>query len=175
MQSRGFELAMNSDRSRMFSFDLAYTYLDAVFTSYTLSQQITEDPDGPYRPLTATYERKDLSGNRVPRTSKHMIDFTLHFKPVEAALISAEVYAKSSYYADEANAQEMPGYAVMNLRGEYRFNEMFEIFGRIDNLLNKNYYQFVTLNSSALADEKTDMTIRVAPPIAYYAGLRIRF
>jgi iron complex outermembrane receptor protein len=63
----------------------------------------------------------------------------------------------------------------MNLRGEYRFNEMFEIFGRIDNLLNKNYYQFVNLNSSALADEKTDMTIRVAPPIAYYAGLRIRF
>ncbi|MBU1643146.1 TonB-dependent receptor, partial [bacterium] len=175
MRSRGFELAMYSDQSRMFSFNLAYTYLDAVFTSYTISQQITADPDGPYRPLTATYERKDLSGNRVPRTSKHMIDFTLHFKPVEAALISAEIYARSSYYADEANNYEMPGYAVMNLRGEYRFNEMFEIFGRIDNLLNKNYYQFANINSSALADDTTDMTIRVAPPRAYYAGLRIRF
>lgn len=175
MRSRGFELAMNSDRSAMFSFNLAYTYLDAVFTRYTLSQQITEDPDGPYRPLTASYERKDLSGNRVPRTSKHMIDFTLHYKPTKAALISAEVYAKSSYYADEANNYEMPGYAVMNLRGEYRFNEMFEIFGRIDNLLDKNYYQFANINSSALADDTTDMTIRVAPPRAYYAGLRIRF
>ncbi|WP_345976008.1 TonB-dependent receptor [Sulfurimonas sp. HSL3-7] len=175
MRSRGFELSMNSDRSRMFSFDLAYTYLDAVFTRYVLSQQVTEDPDGPYRPLTAEYTRKDLSGNRVPRTSKHMIDFTLHYKPTEAALISAEVYAKSSYYADEVNEHEMPGYAVMNLRGEYRFNEMFEIFGRIDNLLNKNYYQFVNINSSALAEMETDATIRVAPPRAYYAGLRIRF
>jgi iron complex outermembrane receptor protein len=175
MRSRGFELALNSDRRAMFSFDLAYTYLDARFTSYSISQQITEDPDGPYRPLTATYERKDLSGNRVPRTSKHMIDFTLHYKPVEEALISAEVYAKSSYYADEANAYKQPGYAVMNLRGEYRFNEMFEIFGRIDNLLNKNYYEFVNINSSALAEMETDATIRVAPPRAYYAGLRIRF
>ncbi len=44
MRSRGFELALHSNRSPMFSFDLAYTYLDAVFTSYSISQQITEDP-----------------------------------------------------------------------------------------------------------------------------------
>jgi iron complex outermembrane receptor protein len=174
MRSRGFELAMHSDRRAMFSFDLAYTYLDAVFTSYWISQQTSEDPDG-RGPLTATYERKDLSGNSVPRTSKHTVDFTLHYKPVEQALISAEVYAKSSYYADEANAHKQPGYAVMNLRGEYRFNEWFEVFGRIDNLLNRNYYQFVNISSSTVATMEEDATIRVAPPRAYYAGLRVRF
>ena len=63
----------------------------------------------------------------------------------------------------------------MNLRGEYRFNEMFQVFARIDNLLDKNYYQFVNISSSVLATMEDDATIRVAPPRAYYAGLRIRF
>jgi iron complex outermembrane receptor protein len=52
MRSRGFELALGSDKSQMFSFDLAYTYLEAKFTNYTISQQITLDPDG-WGPQTA--------------------------------------------------------------------------------------------------------------------------
>lgn len=46
MRSRGFELSLSSKKDEMLSFRLAYTYLDAIFTSYSLSQQITEDPDG---------------------------------------------------------------------------------------------------------------------------------
>lgn len=175
MRSRGLELALNSNRAEKLSFDLAYTYLNAVFTNYTISQQLTVDPDGPYRPLTATYQRVDLSGNQVPRTPKHTMKLTLHYKPAKEALISTEIVAKSSYYADEVNRYKQPGYGVVNLIGEYNFTKALRLFGRIDNLLNKDYYQFVNINSSALANMETDATIRVAPPRAGYVGLAYSF
>jgi iron complex outermembrane receptor protein len=175
MRSRGFELAVGSKKDEMVSFDLAYTYLDAKFTSYSLSQQMTVDPDGPYRPLTATYQRVDLSGNQVPRTSKHTLNLRVDYRPIQKLTLTPELIVKSDYYADEVNAHKESGYEVVNLRAEYRYNESLEIFAKIDNVLNRNYYEFVNINSSALATMEDDATIRVAAPTSYYAGLRYRF
>ncbi|MFT7880217.1 MAG: TonB-dependent receptor [Sulfurimonas sp.] len=174
MRSRGFELEVHSDRSKRFSYDLAYTYLDAKFTHYFISQQQTEDPDGPYRPQTAEYERKDLSGNTVPRSSRHTINLAMNYRVTDSFMVTPEIYYRSSYYADEANAHKQDGYAVANLRMNYSYGESLEFFAKIDNLLDKNYYEFVTVNSSALATME-DATIRVAEPRAYYFGLRYTF
>ena len=175
MRTRGFELALHSARDQVLSFDLAYAYMDAIFTDYVISQQITADPDGPYRPLTATFQRVDLSGNRVSRTSKHNVDLTVHFRPTDSMLISTELFYKSSYYADEANAHKQGGYGVVNMRGEFKYDDALEFFARIDNLFNRNYYKFVNISSSILATMEDDATIRVAPPRAFYAGMRYRF
>ncbi|MDY3204737.1 MAG: TonB-dependent receptor [Arcobacter sp.] len=175
MRSRGLELAISSDSSKPVSFDLAYTYLQAKFTDYWISQQQTLDPDGPYRPLTATYDRVDFSGNNVSRTPNHTINFALNLKSFNDKLtISPELIYRGSYYADEANQFKQGGYTVFNLRTEYKLNKSVEFFGRVDNVLDKNYYQFVNVNSSALATME-DATIRVAAPRAFYAGLRYRF
>jgi iron complex outermembrane receptor protein len=173
MRSRGFELALHSDKKEMFSFDMAYTYLDAIFTSYSISQQLTGY--GTFTKTDDTFARADFSGNQVPRTSKHTLDFTLHYKPTQKSIISAEILMKSDYYADEANEHKQDGYEVVNIRGEYKFDNGFEIFGRIDNLFNKNYYQFATISSAVQATMEKDATIRVAPPTTYYAGLRYKF
>lgn len=175
MRSRGFELALSSDQSKKLSFNLAYTYLDAVFTSYSLSQQLTKNTAHYGQPSNATFQRVDLSGNQVPRTSHHMVNLTIDYKPTSKLTITPEINARSSYYADEINAHEQGGYAVVNLTTEYKFNDSLELFGRIDNLLNRNYYQFVNISSSALSTMQTDATIRVAPPTSYYAGLRYKF
>lgn len=124
---------------------------------------------------TATYERVDLSGNQVSRTPKHTLHLTLDYNPTSKLTISPELLVKSSYYADEVNNNKQEGYEVVNLRGEYRFNNSLEFFARIDNLFDTTYYQFVNINSSALATMEEDATIRVAPPRAYYAGLRYKF
>lgn len=174
MRSRGFELALSTDKSKQISFDLAYTYLLAKFTDYTISQQQTLDPDGPYRPLTADYDRVDLSGNYVSRSPKHMINLTMDVKLSEQATLTPELVYKGSYYADEANAFKQGGYTVVNLKANYKVNDNFELFGRIDNVFDKNYFMFVNVNSSALATME-DATIRVAPPRAFYAGLRYKF
>jgi iron complex outermembrane receptor protein len=66
------------------------------------------------------------------------------------------------------------GYTVVNLRSKFKYSKNLEFFGKIDNLFDKNYYQFVNVNSSALATME-DATIRVAAPRAYYAGIRYKF
>ena len=174
MRSRGFELALNTSREYPVSADIAYSYLDAQFTRYFLSQQMTENTAG-WGASNAIFERRDLSGSTIPRTSKHTLNFTLHYQPTDALHIATELRARSSYYADEINANKQAGYEVVNMRAEYSFNDSLEVFARIDNLLDKNYYQFVNISSSALATMEEDATIRVAPPRNYYAGMRYKF
>lgn len=175
MRSRGFELALNTSRKYPLAVDLAYTYLDAEFTSYFLSQQLTENTARWGQPSNAEFTRLDLSGNAIPRTSKHTLNLTLHYQPIQALHIAAELRARSSYFADEVNANKQEGYEVLNLRAEYRFSDALEFFARIDNALDETYYQFVNISSSALATMEEDATIRVAPPRNYYAGLRYKF
>lgn len=175
MRSRGFELALSSNKKEMVSFDLAYTYLDATFTSYSLSQQLTVNTARYGQLSNARFQRVDLSGNTVPRTSRHTVNLRVDYRPTSKITISPELTARSSYYADEVNANEQAGYEVVNLRAEYRYSESLEFFAKVENLLDKDYYQFVNISSSALATMEESATIRVAPPAAYYAGLRYKF
>ena len=174
MRSRGFEFSISSDRSKTFSYDLAYTFLQAKFKNYMISQQITPDTNPSYTISNATFARKDLSGNYVPRTSKHTISLGMNYRVNDKLTLSPEILVKSSYYADEANAFKQKGYEVANLNISYQYSKSLEFFGKIDNLFDTYYHEFVNINSSALATTE-DATIRVAPPRAYYAGLRYRF
>lgn len=180
MRSRGFELALNGKITNKLTYDLAYTYLNAQFTENEYKQLVSDAvyayPMG-VRTLVspAVYQTLDLSSNQVPRTSKHTLHLTLNYKPIERLTISPEVIAKSKYYADETNDFEQSGYALVNLRSSYKITNNLEIFGRIDNLLDKDYYQFVHLTNSRADYTMEDATIIVGPSRAYYAGLRYKF
>jgi len=159
MRSRGFELSLQSDREKMVSFSVAYTYLNAKFKEYSINPNDGKDPIS-------------LNGNTVPRTSKQTLNLTVDFRPIEGLTISPEIIAKSSYFADESNLYKQPGYEVVNLRTEYQVSNSIEIFGKIENLLNKKYNQFVNVG---YGNDMEDATIRVAATRAYYAGLRYKF
>jgi iron complex outermembrane receptor protein len=159
MRSRGIELAINSKINDSFSYNLAYTFLDAKLIDYSVNPN-----DG--------NPEIELDGNYVPRTSRHTLNLGLDWNVNQKFVLSPEVVAKSSYYADEANLYKQPGYAVINLRGNYKITDSLEVFGKITNLLDKNYYQFVNVSYGS---DMTDATIRVAPPRAFYAGLRYKF
>lgn len=168
MRSRGIELSLNSDKKKKLSFNLAYTYLDAYFTNYTYHQKISSGP--------SVYVDLDLSGKTIPRTSRHTLNLTVDYKPTTKLTITPELVAKSSYYADEANEYKQSGYAIVNMRGLYKVNESLELFAKIDNLLDKDYYQFVNMKTSdATATMQNDATVIVAPGISGYAGIRVKF
>ena len=169
MRSRGFELSLNSNKEEVLSFDLAYTYLDAVFTKYSLTQVVGGGWGG------AIYDTADLSGNQVPRTSKHTLNLIVDYRPIPKLTISPELLAKGSYYADEANEFKQDGYEVVNLRVNYKFTENLEIFGSIDNLFDTTYYEFVNVSSASIDKTMEDATIRVSPGREYYVGLRAKF
>jgi len=175
IKSRGFELALNSDKKKDLSFDLAYTYLDSTFKEYSIVHKTANALGFGRSAIPAQYSRINLAGNQVPRTSKHTLNFIIDYKATDKLTISPEISARSSYYADEMNKFKQGGYTLMNLRANYKFSKSLEFFAKIDNLLNKNYYQFTNVSSSSFDNTMEDATIRVAAPRAYYIGLRYKF
>jgi len=160
MRSRGIELAVNTKVNDAFSYNIAYTYLMAKLKDYSVNPNDGGAPE------------IELDGNTVPRTSKHTLNIGLDWNVTQKFVLSPEITAKSSYYADEANLYKQSGYAVVNLRTKYKITDNLELFGKITNLFNKNYYQFVNVSYGS---DMNDATIRVAPPRAFYAGLRYKF
>jgi len=160
MRSRGIELAVNTKVNDAFSYNIAYSYLMAKLKDYSINPNDGGAPE------------IELDGNTVPRTSKHTINIGLDWNVNQKFVLSPEITAKSSYYADEANLYKQSGYAVVNLRSKYKISNNLELFGKITNLFNKNYYQFVNVS---YGKDMNDATIRVAPPRAFYAGLRYKF
>ncbi|MEA3497501.1 MAG: TonB-dependent receptor, partial [Campylobacterota bacterium] len=171
MRSRGLELSLNSDKKKDLSFNLAYTYLDAQYTKYNYKQLVVDNGF----PTPDVFQTLDLSGNQVPRTSKHTLNLIVDFKTTSALTISPEVIAKSSYYADDTNKFKQSGYALVNLRANYKIDKSLEFFAKIDNLLDKDYYQFVNVTASTVDKNMDDSTIIVGPTRSFYAGLRYKF
>lgn len=177
MRSRGLELSLQSDAKKIFSFDLAYTYLDAYFTQY---DNFYLGLGSPYLP-SYTQVHYDLKGNTVPRTSRHTLNLTGNYNLSASTVLSAEVTAKSSYYADELNQLKMPGYEVFNLlarHSEKYKGYTFDFFARIDNVFDKFYFN--TARSSGDRDynfvyNKEDLTLTVNPGRVYTAGLSVKF
>jgi outer membrane receptor protein involved in Fe transport len=56
-------------------------------------------------------------------------------------LTSAGVYARGDENNQDVNGQ-LPGYTVVNLDGHYQVSERFEVFGRVNNLLDRRYFNF---------------------------------
>lgn len=177
MRSKGLELSLQSDSKKTFSFDMAYTYLDAYFTQY---DNFYLGLGSPYLP-TYTQVHYDLTGNTVPRTSKHTLNLTGNYNITSSTLLSVEFTAKSSYYADELNQLQMPGYEVVNLLAKHTEkwgNTTFDVFVRIDNVFDKFYFN--TARSSGDRDynriyNEEDLSLTVNPGRVYTAGLSIKF
>ncbi|MFY9141857.1 TonB-dependent receptor [Sulfuricurvum sp.] len=181
MRSKGFELSLQSDSKKTFSFDLAYTYLDAYFTQYDNFYLGLGSPYVTSGPNAYTQIHYDLTGNTVPRTSRHTLNLIGNYNVSDATTLSAELTAKSSYYADELNQLEMPGYEVVNLLAKHSEKWKgftFDMFVRIDNVFDKFYFN--TARSSGDRDynkiyNQEDLSLTVNPGRVYTAGLSIKF
>ena len=92
------------------------------------------------------------------------------------------IYTASQYLrGDEANlAAPIPDYWLVNLNTKYRIGENFEIFAVVQNLFDKKYATFgtfaevtgLTFGQTTLTDPRA---VSPGPPLAAYAGIRVRF
>ncbi len=170
-RNRGFELSLKSDKSKKVSFSLAYTYLDAYYTSHKPFTVLL----GSYPYTKQTY---DITGNQLPRVPHHKFDLIVNYKPSKQVKLMGEVYAQSSYYADETNLVTMPGYQKVNFRVDYDPTKKLNLFVKIDNAFDTQYYRTVYLYKDANGDgvmDAEDATITVDPGRVFYAGLKYRF
>ncbi len=170
-RNRGLELSLKSDPAKQFSFNLAYTYLKAEYTKHNPLNYKRGTLKGSF----------DVVGNELPRTPNHMLDFYSTYKMTRDLKIISEIFAKSTYYADETNEIKMPGYAFMNLQARYNTNigkHGFEFYVKVNNLFDNQYYRTAFFTSDRSKDgtfDREDLTITVDPGRVYYAGIKYSF
>ncbi|WP_334186475.1 TonB-dependent receptor family protein [Noviherbaspirillum sp.] len=154
VQRRGVEASWKADWKNA-STRIAYTLLDADFkTGYS-------NPAGTIP-----------AGNRLPGAPMHSLFADVEVKPADAVTIGLEMRAESKVYVNDANAEAAPGYAVFHARAGYEFRlggaKMF-LYGRIDNLLDRNYA------GSVIVNEANRRFFEPAPGRRVFVGLRTAF
>ena len=168
-RNRGLELSIKSDPSRVFAFNIAYTYLKSEFTKHD--------------PVRIAYRGPwyEIVGNELPRTPNHIVDLYGTMKVTPGLKLIGELYTQSSYYADETNMIKMPGYAFINVQARYEtslWGNRLECYVKVNNIFDEHYYQTVYFTSDKSGDgtlDKEDPTITVAPGRELFAGLIYRF
>ena len=173
---QGVELGLSSsffDRWRM---ALNYSYINAVFlTPYT-----SHSPSNPY--ADANGDIQVQSGSHIPGIPEHIVKFSSDVDIVKSWTFGFNVLFNAEQFlrGDEANLDTpLRSFAVVNLRTEYRFNEHFMIFGRLDNLFNTKYNNFGTygetgdvLEGIGIADQDTRF-VGVSAPRAGWVGVKL--
>jgi len=183
MRSRGLELSLRSDAARDWFWDVAYTYLDAKYTRYDLFNLATcsGGVSASGSCLGWTYTPYNNAGNVVPRTPEHHLNLSLSHRPAAHWLVTAEMDATSSYYADEINRLKISGHETFNLLVNYdikRGDQMWSLFARVDNVFDKRYYNtargFYDSNYDGVYNDE-DLSIVVNPGRVWTAGLSVQF
>ena len=175
---RGLELSAIGNIVEELSFNMAYTYLDATYTQYN-NYGMTLGAAGWNTP--APLFNYDVTGNTIPRTSKHTMNFILNYLATKDLLLMAEANGKSKYFADDLNSIEIPGHMTLNLMATYNKKiSMFDMsfFARVDNLFDKQYYSSARSSSDRNEDgvfDAEDLSITVNPGRIITAGVSAKF
>lgn len=173
---RGLELSVNGEATQELFFNLAYTYLDAYYTQY---DSFGMDLDG--NPNTSNVTFFNVTDNTIPRTSKHQLNTILEYIPITGLKVGAEMNFKSHYFADDLNRIRIPSHAVYNITSSYKkkfADTTFEVFARIDNLFDKDYYQTARASGDRNDDgvfDAEDLSITVNQGRVYRAGMSVKF
>ncbi len=94
------------------------------------------------------------------------------------------IYVGAQYYGgDESNQNpRLPGYATVGLHTAYRVNARLQVYGRVDNLLDRRYATFGTFfdNASyagnpAFPDLTDPRTVTPGKPLAAYVGVKLTY
>ncbi|MFW1677763.1 TonB-dependent receptor [Pontibacter sp. JAM-7] len=168
----GLELAAQKQYDNL-SLGLSYTWLEATFrTPYTSFS--------PNHPLGG--DRQVDKGDDIPGLPQHVIKLVADWTVTSALDLGVEVNYQSSQFfrGDEANDDDkLDGFAVINLRGQYKLSENVELFAKIDNLFDKEYETFGVYGEAeeVLGSDYDDEVRFVGPgkPRTGVIGLRARF
>ncbi len=175
-QRQGVELGLSSsffDRWRM---ALNYSFIDAVF----LTPYASHSPSNPY--ADANGDIQVQKGDYIPGIPRHIVKFSSDVDIIESWTFGFNVLFNAEQFlrGDEANLDAPLGsFAVVNLLTEYRFNEHFTIFGRLDNLFNEKYNNFGMYGETGDVlegigiDERDTRFVGVSAPRAGWVGVKL--
>ena len=88
-----------------------------------------------------------VPGNRIPSIPRNRVKFGIDYSITDAFKVGGDaLFVASQYFAgDESNqAARLPGYSVFNVHASYQINKTFQLYGRVDNILDNRYSTYGT-------------------------------
>jgi len=155
VERRGIEVSWKSTWDKITT-QLAYTLLDARFREQFVNGQ----------------NARIAAGNRLPGAPGNSLFVQIEYRPLDPLAVALEMRAESKAYVDDVNSDAAPGYAVFNLRSGYEFrmgSTKMYLFGRIDNLFDRNYA------GSVIVNDGNQRFFEPAPGRRAFVGLRAAF
>lgn len=129
---QGAELALDQRFAGDWRVKASWTWLDATYHSNVCQGQ-------------------NCDGNRMPGIARNMGFASLGFIPDEGWYAGTDVRYMGDIMANDENTAKAPSYTVVGLNTGYKFNYSqltVDIFGRVDNLFDKEYIGSVIVNES---------------------------
>jgi iron complex outermembrane receptor protein len=142
---RGAEFDGNARINRRLSFYGAAAYTDGIYVSFPDAPPPVEDTGGP--------QTKDISGSVLPGISKWALTFGGEYNhPASVFSQAGELFGavdtsyRSQFSSSPSASRYMmvDGYGLINLRAGFRWNDGWSVFLWSRNLLDKQYYEFLT-------------------------------
>ena len=122
-------------------------------------------------------------GNKIPGIPAHQFKFSTDYDILPEWTLGFDMNYNSGQYlrGDEANLTgKLPAFVVFNLRSEYRFNKHVALFGRVNNLFDREYVNFgAWSNTGDVLDDgfgiaaKNSRFVGVGAPRAAWIGIRL--
>ncbi|WP_238493338.1 TonB-dependent receptor PqqU [Pantoea ananatis] len=150
---RGLELAFDQQVNYDWRLKMAYTLLDARYRSNACGNA-------------------SCDGNRIPGIARNMLYTGLAYAPEEGFYAGAEWRYMSNIAADDSNAVRAPSYAITSVNSGYKWLVdawTLDLFGRVDNLFDRNYV------GSVIVNESNGRYFEPAPGRNYSVGLTVSY
>jgi iron complex outermembrane receptor protein len=127
-----------------------------------------------------------VPGNRIPAIPRNRVKFGIDYSVTDAFKVGGDaLFVGSQYFVGDGSNQaaRLPGYSVFNVHASYQINKTFQLYGRVDNILDNRYATYGTFfdttdvpNFTNGGTQFTDArSVSPARPRAFYAGLKATF
>jgi iron complex outermembrane recepter protein len=155
-----------------------YSLIDATFQSpIALSS-----PNNPFADANGNIQVRP--GDHLPGIPQHRLKVNADYAITDKWTFGGNLIVASDQYffGDQSNQNpKLGGYYVVNLHSSYQLTDNVELFGLIENLFDNKYATlgiFGDVTKTPLpgvANPSDPRFVSVAPPLAAYGGIRIRF
>jgi outer membrane receptor protein involved in Fe transport len=195
-QRQGLELDA-SGAVAGFDWAVAYSFLKATYESSACIVSPSNSSAETSAACVGNDEIEVRPGDRIPGLPRHSLKLNLGVRPIESLRVGAQLAAFSGQFVrgnennqhapdgvDFFGAGSLPKYAVLNLTGEWRFAPGWELFGRINNVLNRKYASGGLLAENAFdangavqapADWRNEQFVTPGAPRSAWIGVRWTF
>ena len=175
---QGIEAEANLKASK-WQFRASYAFIDARFLD---ALQLASN--SPFADSNGNIQV--LPGDIIPAIPRHRIKAGFDYAVTDAFKIGGDALWVSSQYlvGDASNqAPQLPSYAVFSAHASYQLDKTYQIFGRVDNILDNRYATYGGFFNTATlpnfyngGNQFTDArSLSPARPRAFYAGVKAIF